>query len=178
MVSLADLKKDLVDWPDEIIDDWLLYFANESDLGWPPPEPLGTHRWSRILGGRPLTWWSDVNWKKQQANCKLHSLAPKTLAIAVNMVDQVGRNVADAVTKRRYQQALQHILEQGTFYKPIVGMQIPKGLLILDGNHRIGAFSGLQIMPDEWYAKLGKKRPSLTQDAWIGSHVKGEIPLT
>jgi hypothetical protein len=29
MVSVADIKKNLPDWPDEIVDEWLVYFANE-----------------------------------------------------------------------------------------------------------------------------------------------------
>jgi hypothetical protein len=47
MVSVANIKKDLPAWPDEMIDLWLLFFEN--DLGWPPPD----HRWRRIPGGRP-----------------------------------------------------------------------------------------------------------------------------
>jgi hypothetical protein len=55
MVSLADIKKDLPEWPDDVIEQWLLYFANEPDCGWPPPEPLGAHRWAGLLGGKPLS---------------------------------------------------------------------------------------------------------------------------
>ena len=51
MVDVADIKKDLPAWPDDVIDQWLLYFANEPDCGWPPPDLLGDHRWARILGG-------------------------------------------------------------------------------------------------------------------------------
>ncbi len=32
MVSVADIKKDLPDWPDDIIEQWLHYFANEDGL--------------------------------------------------------------------------------------------------------------------------------------------------
>jgi hypothetical protein len=49
MVSVADIKKDLPAWPDDVIDQWLHFFANEKDLGWPPPDPLGDHRWGGIL---------------------------------------------------------------------------------------------------------------------------------
>jgi hypothetical protein len=48
MVTVADIKKDLPDWPDDVVDQWLVYFANEPDGGWPPPNPLGDHRWSRL----------------------------------------------------------------------------------------------------------------------------------
>lgn len=36
MVDVADIKKDLPAWPDDVIDQWLLYFANEPECGWPP----------------------------------------------------------------------------------------------------------------------------------------------
>src|SRR6266536_866942 len=52
MVSVADIRKDLPAWPNDIVEQWLHYFANEPDCGWPPPEPLGDHRWGRLLGGR------------------------------------------------------------------------------------------------------------------------------
>jgi hypothetical protein len=48
MVTVADIRKDLPDWPDDVIEQWLLYFANEADCGWPPPDPLGDHRWKRL----------------------------------------------------------------------------------------------------------------------------------
>jgi hypothetical protein len=34
MVSLADIKKDLPEWPDDVVEQWLLYFANEPDCGY------------------------------------------------------------------------------------------------------------------------------------------------
>lgn len=55
MVAIQDIQKDLPGWPEDVIDQWLLYFANEPDLGWSPPEPLGEHRWGHILGGRLLS---------------------------------------------------------------------------------------------------------------------------
>ena len=60
MVTVADIKKSLPGWPDEIVDEWLLYFANEKDVGWPPPEPYGDHRWGLLFGKRPLSWWNVV----------------------------------------------------------------------------------------------------------------------
>jgi hypothetical protein len=43
MITLADIKKDLPAWPDDVIEQWLLYLARRDDTGWPPPEPLGDH---------------------------------------------------------------------------------------------------------------------------------------
>jgi hypothetical protein len=178
MISVADIKSDLPNWPNDVIDDWLLYFANEPNCGWPPPEPLGDHRWAGILGDRPLSWWRDVTWSKESVKCGLDNLSPKSRGIAATMIVEISGGTADALTKRRYQQALQHILESGTFFGPIVAMKRPNGLLVLDGNHRISAFCGLRFMPEVWFVKLGKTKPPPEQEAWIGARSDGEGPLT
>jgi hypothetical protein len=85
-VTLADIKNELPAWPDDVIRQWLHYFANEPDCGWPPPEPLGDHRWSRLLGGRPLSWWKNVTWKKEKVKCELASLSPKARADVTDIV--------------------------------------------------------------------------------------------
>jgi len=41
MVLLADIKKDLPAWPDNVIKQCLVHLANRDSTGWPPPEPLG-----------------------------------------------------------------------------------------------------------------------------------------
>jgi hypothetical protein len=99
MTSVADIKKDLPNCPDEVIDDWLHYFANEPDCGWPPPDPLGDHRWAGILGDRPLSWWKDVTWEKEAVKCDPASLAPKSRSVAATMVAEIGRGTVGAVTK-------------------------------------------------------------------------------
>jgi hypothetical protein len=177
MLTVADIKKDLPNWPISILDDWLLYFAREPDLKWPPPEPLGSHRWSGILGGRPLSWWNNVTWKKEKANCGLDSLCPKSRDLTVATHNDVHRDLADDVEKRRYKMPMQYILEHGVFRNALVAMRIPSGLLVLDGHHRMAAFYGLQLMQDAFFDKPNRKRAPLEQDVWIGIHRDGEIPL-
>src|SRR5262245_49606649 len=96
VVSVADIKKDLPNWPDEVIGEWLHYFANEPDLGWPPPEPLGEHRWSGILGGRPLSWWKRVSWKKEIVKCAPAKLSDKSRAIVSTTIGEINDRTADA----------------------------------------------------------------------------------
>lgn len=89
MVSITDIQKDLPRWPEDVIEQWLLYFANEPECGWPPPEPLGDHRWGRLLGGRPLSWWKDVTWKKQKVRCDLAGWTQKAQADVTEIVAQM-----------------------------------------------------------------------------------------
>lgn len=73
MVSVAEIKSDLPEWPDDVIEQWLHYFANEPDCGWPPPDPLGNHRWKGLLGGKPLSWWKNVSGKKKRGPATLRA---------------------------------------------------------------------------------------------------------
>jgi hypothetical protein len=177
MTSIADIQKDLPNRPDEVVADWLDYFANEPDVGWPPPEPLGEHRWSGILGGRPLSWWKNVRWKKRETViCELAKLSDKSRGI-VNATIAEART-ADDVTRRRFKGAMDYILDHGVFPGAIAAMKVPTGLEILDGNHRMSAFCGAQLMPDAAFERLNRTRPSVEQEVWIGTHAKGEVPIT
>ncbi|HZR86810.1 MAG TPA: hypothetical protein VFB02_08395 [Bradyrhizobium sp.] len=178
MATIFDLKKDLPNWPLAILDDWLLYFANEPDLGWPPPEPLGTHRWSGILGGRPLSWWHHVTWKKESIDCSLNNLCEKSSTLTSATLSEVLTGKADKVEKRRYRMPMQYILEHGVFLNALVAMNTPSGLLVLDGYHRLAALHGLLQMSDAFFEKPNRIKPTTRQDAWIGTHRNGELPLT
>jgi hypothetical protein len=178
MVIIADVKKDLPAWPDDVIDQWLLYFANEPDCGWPPPEPLGDHRWAGILGGRPLSWWKEVSWEKGTVGCDFAKLSNKSRGIVRDMIAEMNAGKADAVTKRRFDHSLHFILNNAAFPKPILAMKVPSGLEVVDGNHRMGAFCAAQMMPDAKFAELKLKKAAPNQEAWIGTHSGGEAPLT
>jgi hypothetical protein len=176
MVSVADIKNDLPGWPDEVVGEWLHHFAN--DICWPPPEPLGDHRWSGILGGRPLSWWKKVSWKKETVICESAKLSDKSRAIAITTIAEINNRTADAATRTRFKRAMDYILDNGIFPGAIVAMNVPSGLTVLDGNHRVSAFCGVQLMPDAAFERLQKKRPSLQQEVWVGTHADGEVPLT
>jgi hypothetical protein len=123
MLTVADIKKDLPDWPDAVDDDWLIYFANKPDLKWPPPEPLGNHRWSGILGGRPLSWWKNVTWKKEKVNCGLDSFCPKSRNLTVATHSDVHEGRADEDEKRRYKMPMQYILESSEVIAPRASLE-------------------------------------------------------
>ena len=175
-VSVADIKKDLPGWPDEVVREWLHWFAN--DICWPPPEPLGEHRWSGILGGRSLSWWKNVSWKQETVNCALDNLSDKSRGIVNSTIKEVGNAPAEDAARKRFKRPMDYILEEGKFPEPMAAMRVPSGLEIIDGNHRMSAFCGVQAMPDSAFKRLGKSRPSLLQKLWVGTHANGEFPLT
>jgi hypothetical protein len=178
MVSVADIKKHLPTWPDDVIDQWLHFFANEKELGWPPPDPLGDYRWGGILGGQPLSWWRDVTWNKEVVNCSLAGLSRKSKAIVTEMINAVNNDTADESTRTRFNDAFRYILNAATFPKLVIAMKVSSGLNVLDGSHRMGAFCALQMMPDAKFEQLKVKKAVPDQEVWLGTHVRGEAPLT
>jgi hypothetical protein len=176
-VTLADIKNELPAWPDDVIHQWLHYFANEPDCGWPPPEPLGDHRWSRLLGGRPLSWWKNVTWKKEKVKCELDSLSPKARADVTDIVAQMKSGAADTGTKKRVAQSWIYIKDNAVFPRALVTMRIPGGLSLLDGSHRMAAFTMVQELDSKQFEKINKKKPALEQEVWVGTHSRGEVPV-
>jgi len=177
MTSIADIQADLTGWPNPVVDEWILYFANDG-LGWPPPEPYGAHRWGLILGQRPVPWWKRVSWKLERANLGIASLAPKSKGIVDTIIGDIDRESADDETTRRFTNAFHYVLDNASLPKAVSAMQTPKGLLLLDGNHRVSAFCSLQRLPEEWFAKKGKKKAGIEQLIWVGTHPEKELPLT
>jgi hypothetical protein len=177
MITVADIKGDLPTWPEAIIEEWLLYFANEPDGGWPPPDPLGNHRWNRLLGGRPLSWWRRVSWSRQKANCDLESFSPKAKQGVAEIMAAISAGTADQVTKRRFDHPFKYIMDNGVFPGAVILMGTPRGFDILDGSHRMAAFVALQMCPDETFSKLKKNKASVDQEVWIAKHEGGELPL-
>jgi hypothetical protein len=68
-------------------------------------------------------------------------------------------------------------MKNGTFEMPLIAIRLPDRLSVLDGNHRISAFCGLQEMPAGSLEQRGMKKPAPEQDVWIGTHSRGEVPL-
>jgi hypothetical protein len=176
-VSRADIKRDLPAFPDSVIKQWLFHLAQRDDTGWPPPDPLGYHPWTFILGHRPLPWWREVTWKLEKTDCSLANLSQGTKALVNRTLAEITNGTVDQGTKRRYDNAFHHILNNALFEEPPIAMRLADGLSFLDGNHRITAFCGLQMLPAGSFERRGLKKPSPEQDAWIGTHSRGETPL-
>jgi len=176
-VSLADIKNDLPAWPDDVIEQWLLYLADRDDTGWPPPDPLGHHPWTYILGHRPISWWREVTWTREKIDCSFASLSQSTKAIVTRMLAEVTSGNVEQSTKRRFDSAFHYILNNAAFPKPLITMKVGDGLCILDGNHRAAAFCGLQKMPAEQFEQRGLQKSSQVQEVWVGTHSRGETPL-
>jgi hypothetical protein len=179
MITLQDIKLDFPDWPDDVIEQWLLKFANQPEMGWPPPDPMEDHRWGLLLT-HPIAWWRNVTWKLENRDCDFDQLsidARQTMnKMYEALVDGVDNGYGGDNSPARFQRQLRILAITGKFEKPPVLFPIASGLSPLDGNHRLFAHHIARQMSDEDLAKYKVKRPSTSQSVWIASHKSGEDP--
>lgn len=116
-------------------------------------------------------------WKREKVDCGLADLCRGTQAIAVDMLQKKVSKTLDEVTAARFKKASDFLLKNREFEMPPIAVRLPDGLSILDGNHRVTAFCGLQDTPDGFLEQYGLKKPKPEQDLWIGTHSRGEVPL-
>jgi hypothetical protein len=178
MVTLAEIKTDLPDWPDDVVDQWLLNLANQEGMCWPPPVPFAGHRWEYIIV-KPISWWKKVNWSQEQRDCSFDNLSLNSRkimnAMFLALVQGVDNGYGGDNSQARFQSCLKFLAVKGRFPRPPVTMQIDTGLSILDGNHRVYSLTFLQSTPDAELKKLGIERPSALQSVWVGTHEDGEV---
>jgi hypothetical protein len=179
MVSLLDIKSDFPDWPDDVIEQWLLKFANQPEMGWPPPDPMEGHRWE-ILITHPVAWWKDVTWTLETRDCGFDKLSVdgrKTMnGMFKALIEGEENGYGGDDSPARYQRQLRILALTGKFERPPVLFPIDSGLSPLDGNHRLFALQTALQMSDEELAKYKVKRPPASQGVWIASHKNGENP--
>ena len=102
MGTAENIKAELPDWPDEVIEEWLLRLANRADTGWPPPQDVNFHAWGPILGYRPLSWWKDVTWQLDERDVGFDALCKDTKQIAVRMVAEINKEKQATTAKHDF----------------------------------------------------------------------------
>jgi len=177
MVALQEIKADLPDWPDDVIEQWLLTLAKQPDMGWPPPDPLKGHRWELLITN-PVAWWKDVTWTLEVRDCRFDKLSAAARIIVNKMyqalIEGIDNGYGGDNSQQRFQRQLRFLALKGKFESPPVMMPIATGLSALDGSHRVFALHIALQMSNEDLAKYNVKRPSAMQSVWVGSHKDGE----
>jgi len=178
MVTLADIKSDLPEWPDDVVDQWLLNLANQEGMTWPPPVPFNGHRWEYIIV-KPLSWWKKVGWSSERRDCGFHALSLNSQkimnAMFLAIVQGVDNGYGGDNSRQRFQSCLRFLAVNGRFPRPPVTMPIDSGLSILDGNHRVYSLTFMRSMTDADLEKNKVQRPSVEQEVWIAKHQDGEL---
>jgi hypothetical protein len=182
------LRKDLPNFPDEVLSDWLLPFV--PNAGWPPAKsfedrPMG--RWADLLMGKPLTYWRGIQWSKVDRHVSAQQLDQPSIERVVNLALAAVRgdvnpwSVGIPNLKQRFDSVVEYILVHGSIPRSPTLVNTPLGLSIIDGNHRMAAYlycygyfkldvpPGLQLKTNEiqtfW---LGEPNLSFNSDPTVG----------
>lgn len=161
-IIFKQIKKDLPDFPDEIIQDWLLPFGIER--GWPPKEDtLGG-----VLMFGSIDYWRNVIWEKKQKKFNDFPLSPNYQSLINEIVlnYNIGRSsLPDSA--ERINSVIAYIEAKQKVPRPVVLISTSRGHDIVDGNHRLAACeifinkTGDNIMVDAWVGL-----PMLPKDAF------------
>jgi len=143
------IKKDLPNFPDEVIVDWLEPFAISN--GWPPADP----RWRGILG-RSVDEWKNTSWQKVEVDLNTLQYAQETHDAINGLRDAYILHKKNAFSEslgksgeQRYLQAFSYTIEHGIFPKPVVILQQDCFYHLVDGNHRFLALKyALQLQTE------------------------------
>lgn len=169
------IKASLPNFPDCVIENWLLPFAE--DIGWPPKELDGflIDRWRDLLGQRTdLEYWKNVKWKL----IEMEIIPPDFESESKDKIEKIiefcvfdrPNWLSDAIPsmKRRFDSLVRYIKENGVYPIPPVIIDKKEGLCLIDGNHRLSAYyycAGLLTkVPEEMVRNSTPKN----QKYWIG----------
>lgn len=153
MVTFDEVKRDLPNFPDEVIEIWLLPFAQTK--GWPPGD-----LWGAILDYKDLNYLKKLKWEKTSVSIQDIKLTQLTIRgikqMRVAYLDEEKNIMWDNLGedgKKRYKNALSYIAQNGVFPKPIILQKNPDGAHdILDGNHRFLSY----LVSDKLYNDFEK----------------------
>ena len=140
------IKRDLPNIPDEVVDIWLVPFAEDPAYGWPPLND----RWKYVLQRHGLDYWVSTTWQRDELRIAEGDLTSDSryVARAIYESNVLGlRNEFSELmdSRRRFNQIHQHILYNGVIPRPVIMLETPNGLATIDGHHRLSALFYVRI---------------------------------
>lgn len=146
MASLETLKDSLPNFPDEVLETWLLPFAKIR--GWPPFLADGVtpiQGWAYLLLAEPHAYWRALEWRLQTINLEPRQLTPGSanavahLGMARLMIETNIYSEIDS-SEQRFNRVLKYLKEHESYPVPPVLVRREEGLHVVDGNHRVAAY--------------------------------------
>lgn len=177
--TFQQIKADLVDWPDDVIQQWLLFYAQPSQAGWPPPESLVGSRWKYLIS-RPLSWWRNVSWELESLSLEASTFSltdQHTLIQMYRAYFEGEHNSYSAILDGpdRASSVFKYIYSIGKLPKPPIAMEATGGLTFVDGSHRVVAWLAYVHQHGQGRLDDAAIAPVPLQNVWVGRHGSGEL---
>lgn len=141
------IKATLPNFPDEVIKDWLLPFA-ESE-GWPPQlgsDGVPLNRWRYLFGRRPFDFIQRLHWKRECKHISIHEILDSSKKTLIQIFEAaiLGRHNIMSTSipnlSERFVSVVKYIHSHGTMPKAPALLCEKDKFYIFDGNHRLSAY--------------------------------------
>lgn len=170
---LADLKATLPNFPDDVLQDWLLPYAKSE--GWPPfggPDqmPQGS-RWPYLLGKKPLGYWANIQWSLHIGHIEIDELEPRCQETTAQMILAAAKGEDNLYSadipdlKVRFFGVLSRLTSSGFLPGTPTLLKTAHGYRVMDGNHRMAAYIFYRLMS----AKQDDGVVVQPQRFWVGA---------
>lgn len=168
------IARDLPNFPGDVIEQWLLPFAE--DEGWPPDAV----RWEYLLRITNMEFWKDMRWSHEQVQLWELNIESDTIDTISKMQrayeygehNEYFRFLGNAGTKR-FQSQFDYLVEHGVFPRSPVFVNYGQGFALVDGNHRLCAFESYRLKVVDgvigFSPKEKLKRLNAEQSVWLGT---------
>ena len=164
---------DLPNFPEEVVEQFLLPFAKE--LGWPPGKSENDpfNRWKYILRKNDLKYWRQLKWNKEILKLSPHQLLPKDIEMVLGLIEANVNKKTNIYSmtmqdsKERFDRICTYLKNEGVYPSTVALEQIGDRFTIIDGCHRLAAYFYLL----GWFKIEDDKLPCLSvieeQEYWI-----------
>lgn len=149
---IEELKKTLPNFPEEVLEEWLLPYAKTE--GWPPfgraGLPVGP-RWPYLLGKKPLPYWLGLQWSEHLMHVEPERLTPQCtdsiaqmmLAAFMGEMNMYSQQIPDMLP--RIERILSYVKSNQALPKPPALIATDAGFKVVDGNHRMAVYFAVRM---------------------------------
>lgn len=173
------IKNDLPNFPDEIIEDWILGHYSS----WPPSNLLNCD--PKLLF-RSLDFWKNVEWSLEDFQYSDFSFSedPGSAILATagsfSFDTKNPLSIFEEITGKRYVDILSYTLEHGKSPKPVSLLREQDTFSIADGHHRIYALrvaTSITNKLGEMDGEYLQKFKALLKEKWNVDSIKPPIQV-
>jgi len=180
MASAEEIKELLPNWPEDVIEQWLVPHSEREELGWPPPDNIQESGWYYVLSEKNLDWWGEVEWRQLNLIINFQEVSETDRHIADQLLRFVIRDEQNNYSnlgnsKIRVGNVLRYLKENGGLPKPPIAVMHESGLRFIDGSHRISALLFYQSESSIAMEGENYSPPDEVHAVWVGTHRSGEV---
>ena len=178
-VTVEHIKNDLPNFPDRVIETWLLPIAREG-YGW-PPDPVTLGKWFYVLHKLGLDHWRQTVWTRDRHPLTIETMTPSSLDAINGIIQAYLMNIPNAYAnlvdgRKRFNSLTGYVRKNGLLPVPPVLILKDEGVYFLDGNHSVAALESVRVL---WKVPNlravmeaeGESPPETEHDVWIVSNV-------